>query len=320
MDTSHLDIEYRDPPGRGDLPDMPHSPCSDEFEEDAFTGVPQPCAGNEQLQQEFEHGLITECECSAEPPTAAEVGFPYELGPFLMFDTGYTLNSLTDGFALTNDGWSAVFEGTTYTGRCSPFAAVTLPDLDEAFGLEGEDVVSQVAWCYANSEQYQAALAASGTEHTETMGRRFLSRGGFAYTNAAGAVVALKEIAPADAALTVPESAQLTLKFDQPQGITQDQANHACPGGFEPVTRQELLDAGALEYCWDKSGTLSFCTHGCFTYHTDSETSLGYIAFPVVESTAHLAPAHYAPTDQQGAEVASMITGMLAATNPPSEA
>lgn len=95
VDTSHRDIEYPTPPALRDLPALPRSPCSDEFENDAYNGVPPGCSGNEELQQEFEHGLITECECSAEPPQVREVGFPYSLGPFLMFDTGFALNSLT---------------------------------------------------------------------------------------------------------------------------------------------------------------------------------------------------------------------------------
>lgn len=318
VDTTHLDIDYPVPPGVGGLPDLPHSPCSDEFETDAYDGVPSSCSGNEELQHEFEHGLITECECSAEPPTASQIGFPYELGPFLMFDTGLALNSAA-GFQVNAamDAWSAIFDGRNYAGTASPFAATTLPDLDAAFGLEGDNVVDRMAWCYPDQTAYDEMLAATGTEYTETMTHRFLRTGGFVYINAAGASVALKEIAPAPPALTVPEDAQLTLTFDSPEGITEDQANHACPGGFAPITIQSLLDAGAIEYCWDKSGTLSFCPHGCFTYRIEGLEGLGYISFPITESTAHLAPSHYAPTDQQGAEAASMLTGQLAATTPP---
>jgi hypothetical protein len=328
QNTTHLEIAYPTPPGLGDLPGLPHSPCSDEFETDAYDGVPPSCAGNEELQHEFEHGLVTECECSAEPPAAREVGFPYSLGPFLLFDTGFALNS-ADGFQVSEgmDAWEAVFTTTddagapidtrTYRGRCSPFAATTLSDLDAAFGLEGDNRVNRIAWAYPDAAAYDEMLAATGTEYTETMAHRFLRTGGFIYLNEAGAAVALKEISPAPPALTVPEDAQLTLTFDPPEGITEDQAVHACPGGFSPITIQSLRDAGALEYCWDKSGTLSFCPHGCFTYKTEGLEGLGYISFPVTESTAHLAPAHYAPTDQQGAEVASMVTGVLAATNPP---
>jgi len=320
VDDTHLDIHYPTPPGMGDLPGLPHSPCSDEFESDAYDGVPASCAGNEELQQEFEHGLITECECSAEPPTAREVGFPYELGPYLMFDTGLALNDAT-GFTVSAgmDAWEAVFEGTTYRGRCSPFNDVTLPDLDAAFGLEA-NTVNRLAWAYPDSQAYDDMLAATGAVYTETMVHRFLRTGGFVYLNADGTAVALKEISPAPPALTVPEHAQLTLTFDQPQGITEDQATHACPGGFAPVHNEAIRNGGGLEYCWDKSGTLSFCPHGCFTFKTETLDGLGYLAFPVMESTAHLAPAHYAPTDQQGAEVASMITGVLAATNPPTQA
>ena len=253
-------------------------------------------------------------------PTPREVGFPYELGPFMLFDAGLTLNS-AEGFTVSAgmDAWEAVYEGNTYRGRCSPFADVTLPDLDAAFGLEGDNVVNRIAWAYPDNAAYDEMLASTGTVYTETMTHRFLRTGGFVYLNAAGTAVALKELSKAEPSLIVDPLAQVTLEFDIPQGITEDQATHACPGGFAPITIQELRDAGALSYCWDKSGTLSFCPHGCFHYNTEGLDGLGYIAFPVMESTAHLAPAHYAPTDQQGATVASMITGVLAATLPPSE-
>jgi len=323
VDTTHLDIDYPTPPGLGDLPPLPHSPCSEEFENDAYEGVPEACAGNEQLQNEFDHGLNTDCECSAEPPTAREIGFPYELGPFLMFDTGLPLNT-AEGFQVNEamDAWEAVFEGTTYAGRCSPFADVTLPDLDAAFGLEGDQVVARLAWAYPDNQAYADMLAAQGVDgsaYTETMTHRFLRTGGYVYLNAAGTAVALKEISGSPPTLQIDPFAQLTLTFDTPRGITEDQANHACPGGMNPTTIQEIRDGGGLEYCWDKSGTLSFCPHGCFTYKLQQMEGIGYLAFPLLESTAHLAPAHYAPTDQQGASVASMITGNVAATLPPTE-
>jgi hypothetical protein len=326
VDTTHLDILYPVPPGIGDLPVIPHSPCSPEFEADAYENVPAACAGNEELQHEFEHGLITECSCSAEPPTAEEVGFPYGLGPFLLFDANMNVNAdpvaanldfkVSEGL----DAWEAMYEDRTYGGRCSPFKDTTIPDLDAAFGLE-PGTVDKIAWVYPDKDAYDEAYPdAHSSGLTETMTHRFLRTGGFVYLNADGETVALKETSPATPTLTVPEGAQLTLQFGSPEGITEEQANHACPGGFAPVTTQSILDAGGISYCWDKSGTLPICPHGCFTYNANGLEGLGYIAFPVTESTAHLQPAHYAPTDQQGANVASMITGVLAATNPPTEA
>jgi len=320
VDTSHLDITYYQPPSPGDLPALPHSPCSDEFATDAYLGVPPSCAGNEELQEQFEHGLWTECQCTAEPPTPTEVGFPYELGPFMLFDTGFALNA-DDGFLVNAgmDAWEAVFEGTTYRGRCSPFADVTMPDLDEAFGLTGENVVSRVAWAYPDPQGTTDMLAIHDG-YPEVMKHRFIRTGGFVYLNADGTAVAVKEISPSTETLSAAENGQLTMYFDGPQGITDDQAQHACPGGFHEITVASLRDAGAVEYCWDKSGTLSFCTHGCFTYKTESLDGLGYISFPVIESSAHLAPVHYAATDQQGANDASLLTGHLAATLPPTSA
>jgi hypothetical protein len=340
VDTSHLDIIYPVPPGMEGLPDMPHSPCSQEFENDAYSDVPPFCSGNDELLDRYQHGLLTSCECNAEPPAPREVGFPYELGPFLMFDTGLPLDVDTEGrlgsfngtsgeynagdptsFSLTETGWVAHFHDKTYRGRVSPFAVVTLPDLDEAFGLEGDNVVTEVAWAYPDQEgTYDDYLAATNEGvYEEDMTHRFLRTGGFAYRNAANQIVALKEISPSPPTLQIDPFAQLTLTFDRPEGITEDQANHACPNGFTPPSSSEIRDNGGIEYCWDKSFTLSFCPHGCFIYRVEQMEGSGFLAFPLMESTAHLAPAHYAPTDQQGAEVASMITGVIAATNPPTE-
>jgi hypothetical protein len=326
VDTTHLDIEYPVPPGMGDLPVLPHSPCSDEFEEQAYNGVPEPCEGNEELKQEFEHGLITECECNAEAPTAAQVGFPYSLGPFLLFDTGMSdLSSdpLAEmGFKVSEamDAWEAMFNGVEYNGRCSPFKDTTIPDLDAAYGLDS-GTVDKIAWVYPDKAAYDEAYPdAHSNGLTETMTHRFLRTGGFVYLNAASETVALKEMSPATPTLVVPEGAQMTLTFGAPEGITADQANHACPGGFAPVTTQSIIDAGGISYCWDKSSTLAFCPHGCFTYNVQGVEGLAYLAFPVTDTTAHLQPEHYAATDQQAAAVASMITGVMAATNPPTEA
>lgn len=334
VDTSHLDILYPTPPGMDGLPDVPLGPCTEEFENEAYEGVPPFCAGNEHLLNQFAHGLIESCECNAEPPAEREVGFPYELGPFLMFDTGLPLDvseadlraeitPANTGFSVNVNAnpptWVANYEGRVYSGSCSPFAAVTLPDLDEAFGLEGDNVVTEIAWAYPDQSAYDEMLAATGATYEESMTHRFLRTGGYIYLNAARQAVALKEISPSPPTLQIDPFAQLTLTFDIPQGVTLDQATHACPGGFHPPTSEEIRSGGGIEYCWDKSGTLSICPHGCFIYHTEQMEGTGYLAFPLMESTAHLAPAHYAPTDQQGAEVASMITGVLAATLPPTE-
>jgi hypothetical protein len=344
VDTTHLDILYPTPPNMDGLPDVPHGPCTEEFENDAYNNVPPFCSGNEHLLDQFQHGLLDTCSCNAEPPAEREVGFPYELGPFLMFDTGLPLDvseadllaeiiPANTGFSV-NEGmsaWVANYEGRVYRGTCSPFDAVTLPDLDEAFSLEGDNVVAEIAWAYPDQQAYDDMLAATGATYEgildrsngetyeESMTHRFLRTGGFVYLNAARQAVALKELSPSPPTLQIDPFAQLTLTFDIPQGVTADQATHSCPGGFHAPTSAEIRAGGGIEYCWDKSGTLSFCPHGCFIYHVEQMEGTGYLAFPLMESTAHLAPAHYAPTDQQGAEVASMITGVLAATNAPTE-
>lgn len=324
VDTSHLDIVYPVPPERGTLQDLPHSPCSDEFENDAFTGVPPACGGNEELQNEFDHGLVTECTCTAEPPTPIQVGFPYSIGPFILFDTGLTLNS-PEGFQINvgMEAWDAVLEGTTYSGTASPFADTTLPGLDAAYGLEGDQVVNRVAWAYPDPAGTADIVAMNGEEYPETMAHRFIRTGGFVYINEAQTAVALKEISVATPALLASEDAELVLEFGSPNGITEAQAEAACGTHFHPITLGQLYDAGAREYCWDKSNTLPECPHGCFIYKTEGlEEVLGRIAFPVLASTEHSLAFYRASTDQQGAVPwtepygPSLETGTLAATVP----
>jgi len=329
--SGHLDIQYPVPPGMGDLPGVPPSPCEQDFRDICMPeGLPATCGGvTEFVTLLGGGGSDVECSCTAEAPTPIEIGFPYQLGPFLVFDTGFALNS-ADGFSVNaaTAQWTArmlTVSAQDYQGRLSPFVPVTLPDLDLAFGLTGTDVVAQIAWAYPDTRGTQDINAL--VDGTETMAHRFLRTGGFVYRNEAGIVVALKEISPTETALG--QNPELSLNFAAPEVITEAQANTACP--VMNVPAGHLNGEGAEEYCWDKSSTIDICsqehrtatttdagatgTHGCYLFKVittstfTDETTTSWIAFAVTEAPVWNEAAHYAGTDQQGAAIASMITG-----------
>lgn len=310
VDTSHLDIVYLVMPDMGDLPDLPHNPCGDEFAEDAYSDALE-CLGNvlPEFQDLVETGILPECVCLAEALDETHIGFPYELGPFLLFNAGFEFNVAT-GFEVTGAGtdWTATTGDTQYTGRLSPFVSVALPDLDAAFGLSADDSVAQVAWAYGDA-QGTTDMILHGEEYPETMQHRFVRTGGFVYRNARGFVVALKEMSPSSSSLG--QDAQLTLYFDSPQEVAESLVLAACPV-MSPINLGRLLDAGAEEYCWEFSNAIALCDHGCFIYRTATH---GYLAFPVVEAPESVeAPGeHIAATDQQGAPIHTMHTGWTVA-------
>jgi len=303
VDTSHLDIEYHTLPDPLGLPDLPVNPCTDSFIEMAYAGTPT-CAP---YDTDYDHGVVTECTCFAAEPAIPVSGFPHELGPFLLFDTGFSFDA--EGFQLINNGqdWSVQVDssGSSYTGRLSMFAAVTLPALDEAFGVS----VAQVAWAYPDPQGTAEMIALHGVDYTETMQQRFLRTGGYVYLNAAGVPVALKEISPS-ATNSLAQNPELTLYFGDPQIITEAQALAACPRGYNQVTLSSIIEGGGEAYCWNFDATLDLCPAGCFLYRTTS----GYLGFPVTDApdswlTDPLNGAAYLPaTDQYGANPVSMIT------------
>lgn len=315
VDTSHLDIQYHPLPDPLSLPELPVNPCSEDFVEMAYSGTPT-CAP---YDTDYDHGIVTECTCMATPPVIPESGFPHELGPFLLFDTGFHFVLDGDGFQLTNNGqdWSVQFEGGSYSGRLSMFASVTLPALDEAFGVS----VAQVAWAYPDPQGTAEMITLHGEDYPETMQHRFIRTGGFVYLNDAGVPVALKEISPSASSLG--QNAELTLHFGEHRIITEAQGLAACPRGYNTITLASLNEAGAEAYCWNFDATIDFCSHGCFLYRTTS----GYIGFPVTEAPAEFyTPQFYVDnaehnipsTDQYGAtqHVPAMLTGQTAQTAP----
>jgi len=245
-----------------------------------------------------------------------------------------------------------------YQGRLSPFVPVTLPNLDLAFGLTdtsspaiphddvGSPAIAQVAWAYPDArgtQEINAVAAADG--YSETMAHRFLRTGGFVYLNAAGNVVALKEISPTESLLG--QDPQLSLSFarvcdeDGACGISEAQANTACPVMNPPAGH--LDGEGVVEYCWDKSSTIPACsqatvattvtdgvsevgsvgTHGCYLFKVITPSTVfddvtgapevvettNWEAFAVTQASLWIDALHYAGTDQQGAAIASMLTG-----------
>jgi len=266
------------------------------------------------------------------------------LGPFLIFDTGFALNS-ADGFSVNaaTAQWTArllAVSAQDYTGRLSPFVAVSLPNLDVAFGLTDTNVVAQVAWAYPDPRGTTEINADS-----ETMAHRFIRTGGFVYRNAAGDVVALKELSPTETSLD--QNPELTLSFTDGFDITEAQANAACPVMNTPAGH--LNFEPAVEYCWDKSSTIDACAqpvveptmvdgvltpgdtgrHGCYLFKVmtttvvteastapngdvtpeQTETTYSWVAFALEQAATWNHANHYAASDQEGAAIASMITG-----------
>jgi hypothetical protein len=315
VDTTHLDINYYDIPDPGTLPDLPVDPCSEEFETENYESIAF-CEGLEAVQAELPHGLLEECTCSAEDvfDPQSEIGFPYDLGPWMLFDTGFNLN-VDGGFVVNEafDSWQVSFNGSSYSSRCSPFSDVSLPDLDEAFGLTGEDSIARVAWAYADPRGTQEMLAYHNNRYPETMQHRFIRLGGFVYLNANNDAVAVKEVSLSTTYLSQASEGQLTLIFGR-HVISEAQATEACSGQWHDITMGEFYNKGARKYCWDLSRTLDFCEHGCFTYEMAPESEFAYISFSVDSSISHVTAEHYAATDQQGALEASMITGHVLPT------
>jgi len=193
----------------------------------------------------------------------------FELEPLELFESEIDLSD----FSLQNSNadWSLNTGDLTYSGRLSPWQSVTLPSLDVAYSLSGDNMVAQVAWAYPDP----AGTAATAEQENHFLS--FLRTGGFVYLNSAGQVVAIKSLAPMQGDVRDPE-AQLTLSFEQAVEVTQDQVSEACPAGMNPITLGNLYDAGARQYCWAFQHAISICDHGCFLYQLDS----GYVGFAVM--------------------------------------
>jgi len=316
--SDHLIITPLPVPDIGTLPSLPESPCSQEFQDHWYQEITAPCGGIVDFQERYDHGLVDVCECNADEPPPARTGFPWEIGPFLLFDTGLTLNS-AEGFRANVAGleWTATYQGSLYTGTLSPFKPVTLPGLDNAFGLSGEglDAVAQVAWAYPNADASAAATAIIEAQG-EDQAHRFFRTGGYVWLNSNSEVVALKEIATTD---SLTQEHQMSLIFAPPAEITEAEANSACPGGMKPITLASIRNNGGQEYCWDKSGTLTVSgPHGAFLYKVveydnwTEITTTRWLSFALLAGSLPNALPHYPATDQQNADEHSMEVRYLA--------
>lgn len=305
--TAHLNIDYFATPDVGTLPTLPANPCSEEFINEHITTV-TPCNGQHTTDTTFTHTVIDTCECLADPHGPDHTnGFPYILGPFLLFETGY--EPTFSGFTVDVAGasWQATFEGSLYTGRLSPLKQVTIPGLNDAFGLEGMDTAEMVAWAYPDaqgtSDRNDAELQ-DGFQ--ELNGHRFIRTGGFVYFNSGGQVVAMKQTQVSDS--TLGQNPSLTMNFAPGVDISLADVNAACPAGMNPVTLASIRTGGGEEYCWDKSGAVQVSgPHGAFLYKvTDQsvftgQTQTRYVAYAVTSGAAYDPPDHRPATDQQNA-------------------
>jgi len=328
--TDHLTIEYFAVPVIGTLPTLPESPCTDEFRNGHYTNITF-CEGNPEAQEEFTWGFVDVCECNATEPPQPRYGFPHELGPYLLFDTGLALNS-AEGFSANKDAgtWQATFEGSLYTGTLSPAKENTLPGLNEAFGLSADagTAVREVAWVYPNQEISRAIRNDNTRDdqnqllrgnYSEDMAHRFFRTGGYVWWNSDGQVVALKEVSTLENQFTNAGGHDLRLIYAPPAEITEQEANTACPGGLKPANFKYILNGGGQEYCWHRSGTTPVeGPHGAFVYKVQEHdywldvTSIHWYSYALMAGSLPNATEHYAATDQQNAEPASMEVRYLA--------
>lgn len=312
--TDHLTITYRPVPIIDTLPSLPPSPCTDEFRNGYYQNI-SFCEGDPQAQQEFQWGFVDVCECNATEAPAPVYGFPYELGPYVLIDTGLELNS-AEGFTANEAAltWQATFNGSQYTGTLSPFKDNTLPGLNEAFGLSGEGLESVVkmAWCYPNQEISRSIMSSQHGNYSEDTAHRFFRTGGYVWLNSNSEVVALKEVSTEESEFDN-HGAQLRLRYAPPANITEQEANAACPGGLKPANFKYILNGGGEEYCWHRSGTTAVeGPHGAFIYKVSTydywleTTYTRWESYALFSALLPNATDHYAATDQQNAEIHSM--------------
>ena len=306
VDTSHLDIDYRDPPPMGDVT-APELPCAGPFI-DAIYGVdivnvpgkkpPSICEN-----QIIEHNTKLDrdsCSCAHQVEIPA---LAFQLGDFLLIDPsvevigtqasesqwtaeiwgannggGFREPVLTlDGSVATDNQFGYPHDGhpdvaTSMVGSMSTPHAGALPDVTSDFFSEEEQaansVIAFVSWAYGTSQAFP--------EDTFTLEERFAQRGGFMYMNSAREVIAVRELAASSSDLN--QAATSFMSFDQSKDITAAEFTDTCGPGHE-VSNSQHRYLGAEKYCWTQgalSGAGWSCTNGCFVYQTSS----GHVAFP----------------------------------------
>jgi hypothetical protein len=309
VDTSHLDIDYRDPPTMLDLT-PPELPCAGPFIDPIhgidIVDIPGLKPGSACLALIAEHNSLLDRESCQCDDMVAVVAIPtFQLGDFLLIDPsvdvigtqasesqwtaeiwganiggGFREPVMTqDGVVATDNQFGFPHDGTadaatTMAGSMSAPHAGALPDVTNDFFSEDEQtagsVVAFVSWAYGTSQSFP--------EDEFTLEERFAKDGGFLYLNSAREVIAVRELAASSSDLN--QAATSFMSFQQSKDITAAEFTDTCGAGHD-VTNSLHLFLGAEKYCWTQ-GALSAadggwsCATGCFVY----QTRTGHVAFP----------------------------------------
>jgi len=267
VDTTHLDIDYRDPPDMLSLPELPPLPCEADHIGGVVIGPPAECAA---LITEHNTQSTSVCSCLADE--LSDQGLI--LGHYLLVDPAVEIT-------VFNNEWSVQEGDMMFTGKMSAIHSQDFSQLSSQMLTDAEldstsdeytGPITQIAWAYA-SEQVSTQGGSS------SLAQRFRDHGGMLFMNANGLVIDVRELASSSGSLGQPVSS--TLSFSSAESITDQQADEVCPGeSMQPVTNSRHAAVGALRYCWVMGGAvLTQCVNGCFVYDTVS----GKVAFPVIE-------------------------------------
>ena len=272
VDTSHLDIDYLDPPDMLSLPELPPYPCTADYDDHYNLGPPAACAALVEIHNTH---ATSECSCSADEVVDAGL----ILGHYLMVDPALEMT-------VAGGQWTIQMDGVTYGGQLSSEFTSDFPALsqammtDEQLDPAEEDYVGpigRIAWAYPSEA---VALAVDGPMD---LGQRFASRGGMVFMSASGEVIDVRELASvsaaaftSDGALGQPVSA--TLSFSSAEEITDEQAEAACPSMHAVVDTSRYYALGAREYCWAMGTSVAQCANGCFIYNMVN----GKVVFPLI--------------------------------------
>jgi len=270
VDTTHLDIDYRDPPDMLTLPELPPLPCEADHIGGVIIGPPAECAA-----LITEHNTQSSSVCSCLADELSDQGLM--LGHYLLVDPAVEITVMDNEWTVQEEdmmfaGQISVVHQQDFTQLSSQM--LTNAELDPTSD-EYTGPITQIAWAYA-SQQVSTQGGSSSS-----LAQRFREHGGMLFMNAEGRVIDVRELASSSGALGQPVSS--TLSFSSAEAITDEQADSVCPaaqGAMQPVTNSRHAAQGALKYCWVMGGlTLPQCSNGCFVY----ETVTGMVAFPVIE-------------------------------------
>lgn len=270
VDTTHLDIDYFDPPDMLDLPVLPPRPCDANFSVVYPIDPPGECTAL--VIDNYGSSASSECVCNAPIITQPEL----TLGHFLMIDPAIEV-TITNG----QTTWSTTFlDGTVHTGPISAIHRESHPALTEAFFTseeqgEGNVAVAGVAWAYGQGEDDDVPPSVS-------LEQRFGARGGMLFLNSDDEVVAVRGLAPS--ASTLNQEVVAYLSFALAHNLTDTQFGAACPVPHS-VTDSVEYDRGARDYCWVKGDLplgeppTAMCQEGCFAYQLANGNK---IVFPLI--------------------------------------